>query len=241
MNNLGIIGFGDFGQLIAKHLKKHFFVSVCDKENKRTAAKKLRVRFAPLREVCSSDVIVLAIPIHSLEQVLRQIRSLLKPGCLVVDVCSVKEYPVKLMKNILPENVEIIGTHPLFGIVSAKRGFKGLGVVVCPVRTSRKKEFVKFLRNTLGLNVIMMTPLEHDKEIAKTQVLAQFIGRILMDAGVKKEKLTLKSYECLLDLKNMIEVNTLELFNALNKYNKFSKKARKKIVSAAVRVNKRIK
>ncbi len=241
MNSLGIIGFGDFGQLIAKHLRKNFSISVYDKKNKRTAAKKIGVNFALLKEVCSSDVIVLSVPIRALEPVLRRISSLLKQGCLVVDICSVKEYPVRLMNRILPKNVEIIGTHPLFGVVSAKEGIKGFDIVVCPVRTSRKKEFVNFLSNTLGLNVIIMAPLEHDKEIAKTQVFAQFIGRILMDAGVKKEKLTFKSYECLLDLKSMIEVNTPELFDDLNKYNRFSKKARKKIVSAAVRVNKRIK
>jgi len=42
--------------------------------------------------------------------VLCEIAPLLNPQATVMDVCSVKEYPVRLMRELLPESVSILPT-----------------------------------------------------------------------------------------------------------------------------------
>ena len=80
---------------------------------------------------------MIAVPVQQMEKVLRSIAKLVKPGALVIDVGSVKLKPAKLMKEILPAGVDIVGTHPLFGPQSGKKGIKNLNVVVCDVRGKR--------------------------------------------------------------------------------------------------------
>ena len=59
MKSIGIIGFGQFGQFMEKHLSPHFIVRAYDphvKEAKHT-----------LQEVCESDIVVFAVPMQALE------------------------------------------------------------------------------------------------------------------------------------------------------------------------------
>ena len=48
---------------------------------------------------------------------------MLKENAVIVDVCSVKEYPVQWMRELLPANVSILATHPMFGPDSAADSF----------------------------------------------------------------------------------------------------------------------
>ena len=48
------------------------------------------------------------------------------------------------MSKILPEKVEIIGTHPLFGPQSGRAGIAGMRVAFCPVRTTRAEQIKRF-------------------------------------------------------------------------------------------------
>ena len=64
----------------------------------------------------------------------RPIAPLLSPDALVIDVCSVKEYPVRLMKELLPERVSILATHPMFGPDSAAHALQGRKIVLCAER-----------------------------------------------------------------------------------------------------------
>ena len=97
---IGIIGFGRFGELAGKYLSKHFKVYAYDSQNKKYASNN-NIIPSNLNEVCKKDVILLAVPISQLESVLNEIKNLVNENALVVDACSVKEYPVQLMKKIL--------------------------------------------------------------------------------------------------------------------------------------------
>ena len=122
---IGIIGFGHFGRFIAIHLNKTNKVFVSDKINKYREAQKIGVIFCSQKEVLSKDILILAVPTSKLKDVLLKIKPHLKKETIIVDICSVKVLPCKLMKRILPEN-EIIGTHPLFGPQSGKQGIKNM-------------------------------------------------------------------------------------------------------------------
>ena len=54
-----------------------------------------------LEEVLSEETVFVAVPIRQFKDVINNISPKLKPGQTVIDVCSVKNYPVDIMRNIL--------------------------------------------------------------------------------------------------------------------------------------------
>ena len=57
-------------------------------------------------------------------------------GKLIVDVLSVKVHAKTEMLKILPEDCDIICTHPMFGPESGKYGWQGLTFLYDKVRIS---------------------------------------------------------------------------------------------------------
>ncbi|MGH0001277.1 prephenate dehydrogenase/arogenate dehydrogenase family protein [Pseudovibrio ascidiaceicola] len=168
--SLGIVGFGAFGQLAALHLAQYFELMAYDPSlDVAKAAKQLGVRLSSLHSVSQADVILIAAPVSSFEQVFSEIAVACKSGTLVIDVGSVKVVPSEIMRRRLPDHVDIIASHPLFGPQSATTGIEGLKIAVCPIRGRRHARLVAFLRKTLGLTVIMTTPEDHDQEAAVAQ------------------------------------------------------------------------
>ena len=107
---IGIIGFGRFGKLTARYLAEDFEVLVYHRTDKSTEIKKCGASTASLEEVCRQKIVILCVPISKLQEVLVEIGPLLKEGTVVVDVCSVKVFPVQWMQAALPETVSILAT-----------------------------------------------------------------------------------------------------------------------------------
>src|SRR3989338_3394771 len=165
----GIIGYGRFGKLWAKYMSKYGMVFVFDKRKKITE-KIPNITATDLRQTTSADIVFLTVPISELEDCCNTIRPFLSPKTLVVDMCSVKIWPVKIMKKYLPKNQPILATHPLFGPDSEKinKGINGLKIVVCSSKT--KSVFEKKLTaifKKLKLKVIISSPQEHDRQMAR--------------------------------------------------------------------------
>ncbi len=59
-----------------------------------------------------------------MKEVLERIGPRLAPGSLVMDTCSVKALPVEWMEQTMPESVQILGNHPMFGPDSGLGGVK---------------------------------------------------------------------------------------------------------------------
>lgn len=143
---LGIIGIGQFAEFFIPHLKPFFSeIFITSKNDKSELAKRLGVINSTLEEVCAQDIIMLAMPISQIIPVLKSIKGKIKKDTVVMDVCSVKVFPLKEMKKILPSGVQILGTHPLFGPQSGKNGIKGLQIVLCPERI--EEENFKEIKN----------------------------------------------------------------------------------------------
>ena len=96
---IGIIGFGRFGKLAARYLARDFDVLVFNPTDKSAEIKESGALEASLRSVCQQKVIILCVPISILKKVLVEIGPLLKQDRIVVDVCSVKVYPVQWMQG----------------------------------------------------------------------------------------------------------------------------------------------
>lgn len=218
---LGLFGFGQFGQLAAQHLAPHFDVYVTDTTNRNEIATRMGVRWGTLADIAACDIVVLAVPVAALRRVLHEIAPLLAPGTLVLDVCSVKLNPAAWMEELLPADVDIVATHPLFGPQSAKDGLTGLKMMLCPVRGERLHSVAAFCER-LGLQVIETTAEAHDREMSYVQALTHLIGRALVNMHIPQETMATQSYRNLRELCRLIGDDTWELFQALQTENPFA-------------------
>ncbi|MAE43226.1 prephenate dehydrogenase [Candidatus Woesearchaeota archaeon] len=238
---IGIIAFGRFGKLITKYLAKDFEVFVYTRKDKSKEIKEMNATPASLDEVCAMDVIIPCVPISEFENILEKIKDFVKKESLIADVCSVKEYPAELMKKILPQNIHILGTHPLFGPDSAFDSLEGEKIVLCKVRIpdNRYKSIKSYLVRK-GLTIIEATSEDHDKEISKSLLLPHFIGRSLMQYGAKEMDIDTEGYKRLLRILKVVENDTWKLFEDINRYNKYSKKERENFIRSMVEINRRL-
>lgn len=148
---IGIIGFGKFGQFLAKTFVKNHNVYAVDKDDMTHAAKEIGCEFFPLYDISpflkiDCDVIIMAVSIISFEEVLRILPKEMLRGKLIVDVLSVKAHAKKTMLNLLPEECDVLCTHPMFGPESGKYGWQGLPFLYDKVRVSNYKRYV-YLRD----------------------------------------------------------------------------------------------
>jgi len=221
MKTLGLIGFGQFGRLAARILAPHFDVLVSDQDDVTEAAQALGVKTGSIEEAAARQIVVVAVPVRAMEQTLARISPLLHAGALVIDVGSVKVAPIRWMLELLPPNVDIVATHPLFGPQSAKDGLEGLRLVVCPVRGDKHLKLVEFAEG-LGLEVNLTTGEEHDQEMAYVQALTHLIGRSLATLKIPDEQLKTPSYQHLLELCRLIGDDSFELFTAIQTLNPYA-------------------
>lgn len=241
MKKIGIIGFGRFGQLISKYLAKDFKIHVYCKNNNINEIKKLNCIPSSFKDVCKNDFIIPCVPISDFKDVIKEISTHIKNGATIIDVCSVKEYPVDIMKQILPNNIDILATHPMFGPDSANDSLKNKKIVLCKVRM--KKKNYNLIANYLtkkGLNIIHTSPKEHDEQIAYSQVLTHFIGRSLIDFDAQKFKIDTEGYNRLLNILDVVKNDSWQLFEDMNKYNKYSKQMRNNFIKSLNKINERV-
>jgi prephenate dehydrogenase len=232
VKRFGIIGFGRFGQLAAQHLREHFEIVVADTGDIAAAAELLSVRAGSLDEAANSDVVMLAVPVQAMAGVIAQIAPVVRPGALVIDVASVKMLPARWMAEALPDSVDIVATHPLFGPQSARSGLAGQPLVVCPVRGDRHQKVAAFGRS-LGLKVSVTTAEEHDREMAYVQALTHLIGRTLVNIRIPDEELKTNSYQHLLELCALIRDDTKELFFAIQNLNPYAHEITQQFIAEA--------
>jgi prephenate dehydrogenase len=235
---IGIIGLGRFGTLTAKIMSLYLDVVAYDVKPLRLSKK---VKLVALEVAAAQDIVILAVPIREMKNVLKRISPFVKKGALVCDVCSVKEKPVEWMKKYLPSYVSILGTHPLFGPDTISKNFKGNELIITPVRISRSKLFIieKALKKS-GLKVYKISPEEHDRAMAAAQTLLHFIARSFLKLPKYKNVPGTKSYKMIKEVFEALNKDTNELFEDINKYNRFASKIRIKFIAALKELNTRI-
>jgi prephenate dehydrogenase len=236
--SIGIVGLGAFGALIARHAAPHFAVFAHDiAPDTAERAERLGVVSTTLQEAASCDVVVIATPVSLFGDVFSSVAAYCRPGALVMDVGSVKIGPAALMREILPGTVDVVATHPLFGPQSARDGIAGLKMAICPIRGDRYRELAVFLRRTLGLQVIVTTPEEHDREAATVQGLTHLIARVLTNMGALPTRMTTRSFDLLVEAISMVHHDAPEVFEAIEKSNPYSREVRQRFFALANRLD----
>ncbi|HOO52599.1 MAG TPA: prephenate dehydrogenase [Alphaproteobacteria bacterium] len=231
---LGVIGVGAFGEFMLKYLIPYFNVSIYDTHRDLTKVGELyNVEICDLNYICDCDIVVLCVPVVHMEEAMASIQHRLRKGQLLVDLCSVKVNPIKLISDALPKGVEFISLHPLFGPQSGKHGISGLNVTICDVgKTNRSDCIRKFLGDTLNLKVHETTPEQHDKEMAYVQGLTHMIAKVYSRMDVPEIHQKTKTYTLLSEMVDMIRYDSDELFLAIQRDNPFVEVTKQSFFSA---------
>lgn len=218
--SISIIGFGAFGQLLARLLAPHAEILVLDPSPAaQMCATETGLSVIGLTDLPNSDLVLLAMPVPALESVLREIAPHLRPGQIVADVCSIKEEPVAMMERHLPSWVEILATHPMFGPRSTGDDLSGLQVVLCPVRGKSWRRIGAFIRHVMKADIIVTTPEDHDRQAALTQGLTHLLARGFADLGAHP-KIGTKSSKLLAEALAIVESDAPEVFDAITTRNR---------------------
>ena len=106
MNKVSIIGFGRFGAMLHALLSKGFVVDVYDKNSIDNSD----VNEVSLEDALQNETIFIAVPIRDFENLVKDISKKISSGKTVIDVCSVKVFPKKVMLNNLSNETDIIAT-----------------------------------------------------------------------------------------------------------------------------------
>jgi prephenate dehydrogenase len=134
-------------------------------------------------------IVVVAVPIVSTIDVIREVGPLLPEEALLMDLTSLKEKPVRTM--LAASRAEVIGCHPLFG--PDVPSMKGQNIVLCPARGGRWLGFLQEIFAKNGARITVTAPAEHDRMMALIQGLTHLetllTGLTLLDSGVESSEL----------------------------------------------------
>lgn len=228
----GMLGYGRFGKLWATALTPYGEVWVHDLKQLQNF-KNSKIKNMSLHQLANVDILFLTLPISEIAKGCQQIKPFLKPSTLIVDCCSVKIYPIQIIQKVLGKQQPLLPTHPLFGPDSVKKnqGLKNLKIVICPPtkRTKKQLQFMVILKK-LGLQIIKATAKEHDQQMARSQALVHFIGRGLSLLHLKSQQLATPDFQALINMQQMVDNDSWQLFMDMQKYNPYAKKIRQQFI-----------
>ena len=191
-DQVSIIGCGLIGSSILRRLKKDKSVKklVSYDKNKSVSdiikKENLSDQVAPnlTEAVKDSDLILIATPLSSFENVINSIKDNLKPGSILTDTCSVKMSVNNIIKNTKIKNSTWIPGHPVAGTEKSgpNAGFADLfqdrWTILTPDKNIKDTEIKKtsLFWESMGSKVKIMSVEDHDKIISITSHLPHVIA-----------------------------------------------------------------
>ncbi len=185
-----ILGAGKMGVWFAKFCKeKGDFIILADRNKEKLSrlGTELGVKTADfVGAVKTADRIMICVSISSFEEVVKKIGPSVREGQTVTDICSIKEFPVRVMHENIKQGL-ILGTHPLFG--SGSHGVEHKAFILTPTNAKEKKystEYKKWLEEEEA-NVFIMTPKKHDQLMSIILGLPHFLGLIACETLLEQK------------------------------------------------------
>ena len=193
-----VLGAGKMGVWFAKFCKeKGDEVILADRNEEKLARleDELGIETADFEQaVKAADRIMICVSISSFEEVVKKIGPMVQEDQVVMDICSVKDFPVKVMHENIKRGL-VLGTHPVFG--PGSKGVKHKTYVLTPTNEKESKyaeEFKNWLEKEKA-HVFVMSPQKHDELMSVVLGLPHFLGLV--------------ACETLLEQKNFPETKTV--------------------------------
>jgi len=227
---IGIIGFGTFGQYLARRFSKQHKVRCTDQLDKSTDARKIGVdyfaNYDMARFLKDIDVLVIAVPMVEFENVVLSLPGESLRGKLVVEVCPLSSYPKSILLRHLDQDVDIISSHPMFGPgvhddPYSTATWDGRPFVYEKVRVADLRRCEAFLDifGQARCQMVEMTAEQHDKSTADAEFVTHLTGRLLDHQLLPPTPVTSKEYAALCDLADMTSSDSFDLFYGMFKFN----------------------
>jgi len=223
---IAIIGAGKMGVWFAKFFKSQGFDVILADRNKEKIAK---LRSTDIQvdltsdfksAVENADQILICVSISAFEEVVRKISPAIQEDQVVMDICSIKEAPVKTMHQYI-KNATVLGTHPVFG--PGSNGVKHKAYVLTPTN-AKEQEFAEHIKKWLEkqeAHVFIMTPKKHDELISIVLGLPHFIGLVACETLLEQKnlpetkKIAGTTYRMLFTLAEATALETPDLYAAV--------------------------
>jgi len=175
---VAIIGAGKMGRWFTKFfLKEGITVMVSDK-NKQTLSKikhELGVEITDnVNAVKTGDIVLVCVRIEDFEDVIKEIHSYIRSDQVIIDICTFKEFPIKVMHEYIKTGITL-GIHPMFG--PDAKSIKNQNFIFTPAN-SKEEAFARKFKGWLEgrrARVFIMSPKKHDRFMARSRSLPYFL------------------------------------------------------------------
>lgn len=195
---LGLLG-GSISLAVLRSFAKVKVVGYTHRPSTRDKARQLAVASEVVddiyQSVSDSDLVILATPLCTFENIFVEITDALPSGCIVTDVGSTKSLPHRWADKKLPSSVHYVGSHPIAG--SEQRGVEyarddlfdqAMCVLTTTEKTNRQAlQILKKFWSELGCFVKIMAPAEHDRIFANVSHLPHMIAAALINANSNED------------------------------------------------------
>jgi len=199
LKQITVIGLGLLGGSITLTVSRSFSgvktVGYSHRPSTRQKARQLAIASEVVddmrQSVSAADMVILATPVLTFEEIFKAIADSLPKGCIVTDVGSTKIMPHRWARKHLPKTVHYVGSHPIAG--SEQRGvefarddlFERAACILTTTKSSNRHAVaaLKQFWADLGCSVKIMPPAEHDKILANVSHLPHVTAAALINAN----------------------------------------------------------
>ena len=203
LRQITVVGLGLLGSSITLRILRSLSgvktVGYAHRPSTRAKARQLAVATKIVDDIHESvsgaDLVILATPIYTFENIFSIIGDALPAGCIVTDVGSTKVLPHRWAAKKLPKTIHYVGSHPIAG--SEQRGvefarddlFDQTTCILTTTKTSNRRavQTLKRFWSDLGCSVRLMTPASHDRTFANTSHLPHITAAALINSNSREE------------------------------------------------------
>ena len=195
-----IIGCGLIGSSLARAIKKNNLAEKIVSSNRSDAVNKKVIELKIVDDSSSdtkkmvdgSDLVVIATPLSSYEDVISKIKNSLKNKVILTDVGSVKENIINLVEKNIPENISWIPSHPIAGTEESgpEAGFSALfqnrWCILTPSKKAKEKDInlLQTFWEKVGSKVDIMEAKQHDYILSITSHIPHLIAYNIVNTSL---------------------------------------------------------
>ena len=195
-----IIGCGLIGSSLARAIKKHNLSEKIVSSNRSNIVNKKVLELKIVdnsssdtqKMVNDSDLIIIATPLSSYENVILKIKNYLKNGMILTDVGSVKERVIGLVEKVIPKDVSWIPSHPIAGTEDSgpeagfSELFKNRWCILTPSKKAKEKDIntLKSFWKKIGSKVDIMDAKQHDYILSITSHIPHLVAYNIVNTSI---------------------------------------------------------